>query len=163
MAKGWIGRTSTEPPTSRIGQPFESSAACSKSRAWISVKPPTTSLASANGPSVTLFCLPLTTFPECSSGWPISFKWPCSPSCLNHARHFSIVFCICSGEALVSLPRYKKVKSLIVIPPTVFCTSTVLTVEKTEGGHIFFDYDRLLVESRPGSRVNHRPRHHACP
>jgi hypothetical protein len=32
-----IGRTSTAPSTSKIGQPFESSTACSKSRASISV------------------------------------------------------------------------------------------------------------------------------
>src|SRR6516162_5727859 len=49
------GRTSTEPPTSKIGQPLESSTAWVRSLASIRLKPPTRSLASAYGPSVTIF------------------------------------------------------------------------------------------------------------
>jgi hypothetical protein len=45
------GRTSTDPPTSRRGQSFESSTACVMSLASMSIKPHTTSLASAKGPS----------------------------------------------------------------------------------------------------------------
>ena len=37
MLSCWTGRTSTEPPTSRIGQPFEISTACARSLASISV------------------------------------------------------------------------------------------------------------------------------
>jgi len=43
----WTGRTSTEPPTSKIGQPLDISTACARSVASIRLKPPTTSLASA--------------------------------------------------------------------------------------------------------------------
>jgi len=62
------GRTSTAPSTSNIGQSLESSTASLKSVASMSVYPPTTSLASAKGPSVTVFCLPWTTLPARSSG-----------------------------------------------------------------------------------------------
>src|SRR6516225_8444513 len=41
------GRTSTEPPTSKTGQPFDSSTAWARSLASIRLKPPTRSLASA--------------------------------------------------------------------------------------------------------------------
>jgi hypothetical protein len=58
-----IGRTSTDPPTSRIGQPFDSSTACAMSLASMSINPHTTSFASAKGPSCTAFCLLLTTLP----------------------------------------------------------------------------------------------------
>src|SRR5262249_28891597 len=64
------GRTSTEPPTSKIGQPFEISDACSRSFASISMYPPMMSLASAYGPSITVLSLPLTTLPVRSSGRP---------------------------------------------------------------------------------------------
>src|SRR6516165_12602201 len=86
------GRTSTEPPTSNTGQPFEISTACARSLASIRLKPPTRSLASAYGPSVTIFWLPLTTMPALSSGCPSSLRWPFAPSSLNHAVHFCIVF-----------------------------------------------------------------------
>jgi hypothetical protein len=43
------GRTSTEPPISRRGQPFDSSTACVMSLASISIKPQTTSLAFRKG------------------------------------------------------------------------------------------------------------------
>src|ERR1700730_19464658 len=66
---------------------------------------------------MTIFCLPLTTFPVCSSGFPGSLIWPFAPRSLNHATHFSICFCICSGDADVSLPRKKYVNSLILFPP----------------------------------------------
>src|SRR5262249_40946512 len=36
-ASFWIGRTSTEPPTSKIGQPLEISTACSRSLASITI------------------------------------------------------------------------------------------------------------------------------
>src|SRR5262249_47072271 len=62
------GRTSTVPSASKIGHPFESSTACAKSCASITVYPPTTSFASGNGPSVTIFCLPFTSLPVRSSG-----------------------------------------------------------------------------------------------
>src|SRR6516164_11211433 len=44
------GRTSTAPSTSRIGQPLESSTACARSQASMSVYPPTMSFVSGNGP-----------------------------------------------------------------------------------------------------------------
>src|SRR6516162_4139931 len=66
------GRTSTAPSTSRIGQPLESSTACARSRASMSVYPPTMSFVSGNGPSVTVFCLPFTSLPVRSSGCPWS-------------------------------------------------------------------------------------------
>src|SRR5215831_11139571 len=112
-----IGRTSTDPPTSKIGQPFEISTACARSRASIKVKPLTMSLASAKGPSWTLFCLPLTTLPVRSSGCPGYLMWPFAPSSLNQASHFCMDFCISSGDCAVgSLPRNRKVNSLIVCP-----------------------------------------------
>src|SRR5262249_16051877 len=49
------GRTSTAPSFSKIGQPFEISIGCSRSRAWMRLYPPTTSLASAKGPSIIIF------------------------------------------------------------------------------------------------------------
>src|SRR5262249_23601606 len=72
MSSFITGRTSTAPSTSRMGQPFESSTACARSRASINVYPPTTSLASANGPPVTVFLLPLPSLPSRSSGCPRS-------------------------------------------------------------------------------------------
>src|SRR5258706_7584099 len=43
--------------------------------------------------------------------------WPLSPSSLTHASHFCMDFCICSGDcADGSLPRNRKVNSLIVCP-----------------------------------------------
>src|SRR5215510_1890487 len=64
------GRTSTEPPTSRIGQPFEISNACARSFASINIYPPTISLASAYGPSTIVLSLPVTILPVRSSGRP---------------------------------------------------------------------------------------------
>jgi len=49
-----------------------------------------------------------------------------------------MVFCICSGDAFVSLPRYKNVKSLIVSPPEDVFTSTLLTIEVGNSGHFSF-------------------------
>src|SRR5262249_17397759 len=56
-----IGRTSTMPSSSKIGQPFARSTACSRSSAMTIVNPPTISFSSAKGPSVTAFCLPCRT------------------------------------------------------------------------------------------------------
>src|SRR5208282_3393095 len=130
------GRTSTEPPTSRIGQPLEISTACARSLASIRLKPPTRSLASAYGPSVTIFWLPLTTMPALSSGCPSSARWPFAPSSLNHAAHFCSCFCRCSGDADVSLPpRYRYVNSLIVIPPWFGTSNSPTTFEPHRSRH----------------------------
>src|ERR1700730_3361494 len=74
---------------------------------------------------MTIFCLPLTTFPVCSSGFPGSLIWPFAPRSLNHATHFSICFCICSGDADVSLPRNRYVNSLIVFPLKAGISNTI--------------------------------------
>src|SRR5215467_12186388 len=105
MLSFMTGRTSTAPSTSRIGQPFESSTAWFRSRASIRVYPPTTSLASANGPSVTVFCLPFTSLPARSSGWPWSLTCPLPAISLNQAIHFCITCCACSGDLPRSPPR----------------------------------------------------------
>src|SRR5262249_16343752 len=83
-----------------------------------------------------VFCLPLTTLPVPSSGWPGYLIWPFSPSSLNQATHFSMFFCICSGDADVSLPRNRNVNSLIVFAPYLGMTQP-MTFERGERGHIF--------------------------
>src|SRR5262245_5047950 len=55
MVKAWRGRTSTEPPRRKIGQPLASSAAAPRVSAWTREKPPMISLPSMNGPSETTF------------------------------------------------------------------------------------------------------------
>src|SRR5262249_4881216 len=77
------GRTSTVPPCSKIGQPLANSAAASRVSAWTMEKPPTTSLVSTNGPSVTtLFAL--TTRPSVFSPLPLSSIQPFwSPSAIQ--------------------------------------------------------------------------------
>src|SRR5713101_970198 len=95
------------------------------------------SLASANGPSVTVFGLPLTSFPELSSGWPGSLIWPLSVSSFSHPIHFCICCCACSGDpGIRSPPRYKYTNSLMisscVVPP-----STLMTCEGRGAGHLF--------------------------
>src|SRR5262249_1421249 len=46
--------------------------------------------------------------------------WPFSPNSLNQASHFCMDFCISSGDCAVgSLPRNRKVNSLIVCPSRV--------------------------------------------
>src|SRR5437763_395358 len=79
------GRTSTCPPRSRIGQPFASSAACATSLALIRVKPPMTSFASANGPSVMLRPPLWTILPLRSNGWPRSMIAPFSARTFIHS------------------------------------------------------------------------------
>src|SRR5262249_16444568 len=91
MSSFMTGRTSTAAPASRIGQPFASSAACETSFALINVYPPTRSLASANGPSVTDVPAP-TTLPVRSSGCPRSRIWPFSARSWNQATHFCMTF-----------------------------------------------------------------------
>src|SRR6516164_3605438 len=69
------GRTSTEPPMSRIGQPDAICAARCRSGASMMENPPRTSLDSTYGPSVTVLLLGPTTLPEDrSKGWPRSFN-----------------------------------------------------------------------------------------
>src|SRR5262249_61567587 len=55
MVRPWRGRTSTEPPRRKIGQPLAISAAASRVSAWTMEKPPTISLTSMKGPSETTF------------------------------------------------------------------------------------------------------------
>src|SRR5215469_6835965 len=75
------------------------------------------SLASANGPSVTVFCLPFTSLPLRSRGWPWSLMWPRSPSPLSQFIHFCITCCISAGDPSRDPPRYKNTNSLITISP----------------------------------------------
>lgn len=85
-------RTSTMPPASKMGQPFANSAACVTSFASTSVYPPTISLLSAYGPSVIVFCLPFTTLPPGSSGFPWSLIWRFSARSYIQAIHFCISY-----------------------------------------------------------------------
>src|SRR5579863_3077388 len=94
------GRTSTEPSTSRIGQPPASFAACARSAATTTENPPTRSFASANGPSVTVPALPLTTLPSSSSGCPGSLRLPLAVRSFIQASHFCMICCDCSGLGL---------------------------------------------------------------
>src|SRR5215472_7111206 len=77
------------------------------------------SLASANGPSVTAFCLPFTSLPVRSRGWPWSLIWPFSPSPFSQVIHFCITCCISAGDPSRDPPRYKNTNSLIVISPVL--------------------------------------------
>src|ERR1051326_505577 len=81
------------------------------------MKPPTTSLASAYGPSLIVFDFPWTTLPACSSGCPCSLMWPFVPRSFIQATHFCKCFCISSGDWDVFLPRNRYVNSLIVFSP----------------------------------------------
>src|SRR5580704_6196582 len=81
------------------------------------------SLASAKGPSVTVFLLPFTTLPAFSRGWPGCVTWPFSLSCLNQAIHFCMVCWICSGDVPRSPPRYRYKKSLMIVSSFGFGTS----------------------------------------
>src|SRR5215472_1360852 len=71
------------------------------------------SLASANGPSVTVFCLPFTSLPLRSKGWPWSLMWPLSPSPLSQFIHFCMTCCISAGDPSRDPPRYRNTNSLI--------------------------------------------------
>src|SRR5206468_12497768 len=92
-----IGRTSTDPSTSRIGHPRASSAASSRFSAVTKRYPPTRSFASAKGPSTIVFFLPLTCLPPASSGSP-PLNCPRLDSSPIQLPQACMCFCICSGE-----------------------------------------------------------------
>src|SRR6266404_2200128 len=100
---------------------------------------------------MTAFCLPLTTLPVCSSGCPGSFMCPFSPSSLNHAIHFSMVFCICSGEGDTSLPRNRYVNSLMR-RLLILRKSSLQTFEGPGAGQLFCPNRRMaLTPSYPSA------------
>src|SRR5712692_7657791 len=114
ICTGLIARTSTDPPSSKMGQPLEISVAPSRFFALTMRYPPTTSLDSTNGPSVTSFFVPDTIFPPPSSGSP-ALKVPAVTRLCIHAPHFCSDRCISSGERVVPgrPPRNRSKKSFI--------------------------------------------------
>ncbi len=98
-------------------------------------------------------------------GWPGSLMWPCAPRSFIHATHFSMVFCICSGDVDASPPRNRYVNSLLTIPPW-FGTSTLrgfaglfwlLTLKRLSGtaADIFLSGAKLRQENL-GNRASMR-------
>src|SRR5512139_3861202 len=92
--------TCTLLPCPRSGQSLESSTASSRSFALMIKKPPTTSLPSVYGPSVTVLpFVPLTNFPPGNKGSPATYLLAAFNLPI-HAIHLPICSCMCSGLRL---------------------------------------------------------------